>query len=57
MKFRDKRTGAIYEPTDEVAAMMAQNVGAGKHDRIPVPDPGQIHGTDRTDGGLRQAVF
>lgn len=25
MKFRDKMTGAIYEPTNEVAAMMADN--------------------------------
>lgn len=25
MKFRDKRTGAVYEPTDAVAAMMAAN--------------------------------
>jgi hypothetical protein len=25
MKFRDKSTGAIYEPTAEVAAMMARN--------------------------------
>lgn len=25
MRFRDKSTGAVYEPTDEVAAMMANN--------------------------------
>jgi len=25
MKFRDKNTGAVYEPTAEVAAMMADN--------------------------------
>lgn len=25
MKFRDKMTGATYEPSDEVAALMADN--------------------------------
>ena len=25
MKFRDKRTGTIYEPSDQVAEMMAAN--------------------------------
>ena len=35
MKFRDKNTGAIYEPTEEVAAMMAANPNLEKVDEKP----------------------
>lgn len=37
MKFRDKMTGAIYEPTDEVAAMMADNPKLEKIEQKPTP--------------------
>lgn len=42
MKFRDKRTGAILEPTDEVAAMMASNPNLETVDDKPAekkPEP------------------
>lgn len=37
MKFRDIRTGAIYEPTDAVAAMMAQNPSLEEVKEEPKP--------------------
>lgn len=37
MKFIDKRTGATYEPTDEVAAMMAANPNLEKVEPKPAP--------------------
>lgn len=37
MKFIDKRTGATYEPSDEVAAMMADNPNLEKVEEKPAP--------------------
>ena len=39
MKFRDKNTVAIYEPTDEVAAMMATNPNLEKVEEKPKAAP------------------
>lgn len=39
MKFRDKRTGAIYEPTEQVAAMMATNPNLEKVEDKPKAAP------------------
>lgn len=38
MKFRDIRTGAILEPTDEVAAMMASNPNLEPIDEKPTEE-------------------
>lgn len=35
MKFRDKNTGAIYAPSDAVAAMMAKNPNLEKVEEKP----------------------
>lgn len=39
MRYRDKRTGAILEPTDEVAAMMADdpNLEPVEDEKKPAP--------------------
>ena len=42
MKFRDKMTGAIYEPTDEVAALMADNPNLEKVEEKPKAAPKRI---------------
>lgn len=39
MKFRDKMTGAIYEPNDEVAALMADNPNLEKVEEKPKAAP------------------
>jgi len=39
MKFRDKRTGTIYEPTEEVAPMMAANPNLEKVEEKPAKRP------------------
>lgn len=39
MKFRDKNTGAVYEPTDEVAAMMAANPNLERVEDAPKAAP------------------
>lgn len=38
MKFRDIRTGAILEPTDEVSAMMASNPNLEPVDEKPAQE-------------------
>lgn len=35
MKFRDKNTGAVYAPSDAVAAMMAKNPNLEKVEEKP----------------------
>jgi len=37
MRFIDKRTGATYEPTEEVAAMMAKNPNLERVEDRPAP--------------------
>jgi hypothetical protein len=39
MKFRDKRTGAILEPSDQVAAMMANDPNLEKVEEKPKAAP------------------
>lgn len=39
MKFRDKMTGAVYEPTETVAAMMAANPNLEKVEEKPKAEP------------------